>query len=135
MIHRTFDLPLLIEATECQRNRWPVEDFITWFNLPQSVMLTEGKNVGLATYMYPGAYTVHWYFQVRGRKAINLGKDMCQKMFDDYDARILRAIIDEDLRASRWACRQIGFRSMGIMEFPDGPAEVYYLTEKDIKHG
>lgn len=134
-MNRSFDLPLLLEATACHRDRWPEEDFVIWFNMPQNVMLVDGKNVGLATYMYPGAYTVHWYFKVRGRAAINLGKAMCQKMFDNYDAQILRAIIQEDMKASRWACRQIGFRSVGMMEWPDGVYEVYYLTEKDIKHG
>jgi len=133
MIHRSFDLDLLIEATECHRDLFPVEDFVTWFNLPRNIMLVEGRDVGLVTYEYPGVYAVHWYYQdARGRDAINLGKRMVSECFEKYGAETLRAFIRTDLKASRWACRQVGFKSSGIIEFSDGDKnELFFMTKQE----
>lgn len=133
-MHRSFNLSLLLEATECHRDKYPAKDFITWFRLPRSIMLAEGRNVGLATYECPGIYSVHWYYQdARGRDAIILGKKMLGEMFDKYGAEIIRAFIRVDLKASRWACRQLGFKSLGILTFADGEDnELFAITKKEF---
>lgn len=95
-------------------------------------MLVEGKDVGLATYHSNGIYSVHWYYQeARGRQAIDLGKAMIGLLFDKYDAKILRALIRTDLKASRWACRQLGFKSYGVLTFADNEDNEILLMTKD----
>ena len=144
MIKRSFDLPLLLKVTDTPAIRATADDFRLWFENPRNLMFTEGRNVGLATYEYPGLYSVHWFFEVRGRKAIDLGKRMVKNLFENYGAEVVRGFIRVDLKASRWAARQIGLKSFGIVTFADGEDnELFCVTkkefldslEKDIKNG
>lgn len=131
-IKRSFDLPLLLKLTNVPGIHATAEDFKTWFNRPGNVMFSSGENVGLATYEYPGVYSLHWYFTVRGRDAINLGKAMIVKLFKDYGAETVRGFVREDLKASRWAARQLGLKSYGVITFADNePNELFIATKDD----
>lgn len=133
MIKRSFDLDLLLRATNLPEIHSNQEDFRTWFDMPKNLMFTEGENVGLATYEYPGVYTVHWYYKVRGREAIELGKRMLKNLFDNYGAETVRGVVRTDLKASRWAARQVGYKSVGIFKFPDGSEnEIFILTKQEL---
>lgn len=131
MIKQSFDLDLLLEVTDLPYIHSTVDDFKTWFATPRNLMFTEGRNVGLATYDGPGHYTVHWYFEVRGRKAIDLARRMIKNLFDNYGALTVRGLIRKDLKASRWACRQVGLKSYGMITFPDGEENELFVTDKD----
>lgn len=98
-------------------------------------MFISEKDVGLATFRSPGVYDVHWYYQkARGREAIKLGKAMCGLLFKEHGAQILRGFVKKHLKASRWACRQVGFKSMGFLTFADGDEnEVFYLSKADYE--
>lgn len=133
MIKRSFDLDLLLRATDLPYLKSKAEDFKLWFNMPRNLMFADGENVGLATYDSPGQYTTHWFYKVRGREAINLGKAMCKNLFDNYGAEVLRAFVREDFKASRWGCRQLGFKSYGLITFPDGEVnELFIAPKKDF---
>jgi hypothetical protein len=67
MIKRVFDLDLLLKASAGLG--YPEQDFHSWITMPQNLMFAVDDNVGIATFDYPGLYTVHWYFAVRGRKS------------------------------------------------------------------
>ena len=137
MIETRKDWDLLIEATECNRDFVPIRDLEIWWKLPRNIMFVEGDNVGLATYEYPGMYSVHWYYQsARGRKAITLGKEMCRLLFEEHGAQVLRGLIKDYLKASRWACRQLGFKSHGLVEFPNNDVnELFIATKKEFLEG
>lgn len=106
-------------------------------------MLAAGENVGLATYELPGVYNIHWYYNVRGRQALDLATAMLVKLFNDYDAQVIRGIVRVDLKPSRWGARQVGLKSLGIFRYEDGTEnEVFYTTKdeflnkiKEEKHG
>lgn len=132
MIELRKDWDLLVEATECCRDFVPLTDLKIWIERPYNIMLISGNNVGLASFEYPGMYSVHWYYQsARGREAINLGKEMVDALFDRCGAEALRAFIKLRLRASRWACRQLGFKSYGFIVFPDGDENELFCMTKD----
>lgn len=132
MIKRSFDLPLLLEATKETADVYPQEDFITWFNMPTNLMFEEDGNVGLATLEYPGVYSLHWYFKVRGRAAIELAQRMVKNLFDNYGAKSVRGLIRKDFKASRWACRQVGLKSFGFIETPKGEVELFCATRDEF---
>lgn len=133
MIKRSFDLDLLLRATDIPEINTGPEMFTQWFHTPRNLMFADGENVGLATYEAPGVYTVHWYFKVRGRKAIQLGQEMLLNIFDNYGAKVARGYVKEGLKASRWAARQVGFKSYGMLTFPDGDVnELFIITKQDI---
>jgi hypothetical protein len=129
------DFDLLVKATECCRELMPIEDIQKVLAKDENVMFIHGNDVGLGIYDYPGVYTVHWYYESRGRQAIDLGKAMTSMLFTEHGAKTLRALIRRELRASRWACRQLGFKSHGYLTFDeDDNNEVLFLTNlKGIK--
>lgn len=137
MIETRHDWDLLIEATECLRDCVPVSDLEIWFQRPHNIMFIEGNNVGVASFEYDGLYSVHWYYQsARGREAINLGKAMVGELFENHGAKALRAFIKTRLKASRWACRQVGFKSYGLLTFADGDEnELFCLTKEEFNKG
>lgn len=132
MIKRSFDLDLLLKITG-EYNIAPPEDFIKWFNMPMNLMFVEGDNIGLATYEYSGVYNVHWYYTARGREAIELAKRMIANLFENYGAEIIRGMIETKLKASRWACRQVGLTSHGIIYDPKyGECEMFTATKDEF---
>lgn len=133
MIKRSFDLDLLLRATDLPEIHSSREDFKTWFYMPKNLMFAEGENVGLATYELPGMYNIHWYFKVRGREALNLARDMLENLFENYGVDVVRGIVRVDLKPSRWGARQVGMKSLGIFRFPSGQDnEVFYLTKTEF---
>jgi len=140
MIEVRKDFELLVKATASVRDICSIEDLKTWYELPDCLMLISDEDVGLATYDYPGVYSVHWYYNSRGRDAIELGKKMCTKLFTDHGAQTLRGIIKKHMKASRWATRQVGFKSQGFVLDKNGEeCEVLCATKdeflKGLKHG
>lgn len=132
MIRRSFDLPLLLRATTGVPGiSTTPQEFEDWFNTPLNIMLTEGENVGLATYSRPGIYIIHWYYKVRGREAIDLGKKMLKHLIDHYDAKLIVGFVKTGLKASRWAARQVGMKSQGFVTFADGDENELFTTTKD----
>lgn len=131
MIKRSFDLDLLLRATNHPNIHSSREDFVTWFNTPKNLMFAKGENVGLATYELPGIYNIHWYFKVRGREALNLARDMLENLFKNYDAEAVRGIVRVDLKPSRWGARQVGLKSLGIFRYADGTDNEVFYTTKD----
>jgi hypothetical protein len=96
-------------------------------------MLVSDDDIGLATYEYPGMYTVHWFFVSRGRKAINLAKDMFDYMFKHHEAKALRGLTPEDKKAARWASRQTGMKSYGLVPNEKGKLhELFIITKEDF---
>lgn len=132
MIKRSFDLDLLLKLT-LPYDLAPKEHYVQWFNMPKNLMFVEDDNAGLATYEYYGVYNVHWYFTVRGREAIELAKRMIVNLFENYDAELIRGMIETKLKASRWACRQVGLTSHGIIVDPRfGEMEMFTATKDEF---
>ncbi len=129
---RVFDIPLLLEVTKDYKEL-PIELIGPWVENKSNVMMAEGNSVGLATYEYPGLYSVHWFFSSdhRGRKAINLAKEMVDYLFQECGAKALRGFTKIELKAARWAARQLGLKSYGVLEFPNGPCELFCITKEE----
>lgn len=136
MIERSFDKALLLEVTKDLRHMVAEATLEEWWANPSHLMFVEGKNVGLATCEYPGVYTVHWYFDVRGRDAIRLAQRMVKNLFENYDAKAIRGLTRVDMKAARWAARQVGMKSMGFVTHADGvETEIFCATKEEFLEG
>lgn len=137
MIEEKRDFDLLVRATEEVRDISSLDDLKVWFADPRHVMLVDGENVGICTYEYPGLYNAHWFMKDRGRKAIDTGKAMIRYMFEHKDAEVIRGMIGLNYKASRWAVRQVGLRSLGIIPAPHKPFdyELFYTNKKEFLEG
>ena|SRR5690349_4767935 len=110
-------------------------DYSGWLEDDRNIMAVDGKDTGLATYNYPGVYSVHWFFKSRGRDALNQARAMLDWLFQNSDAKAVRGLTKEHIKAARWLARQIGFTSYGIIEFADGPYELFCMTKEEFYNG
>ena|SRR6185369_13154121 len=104
-----------------------------WVGDHKNLMFEKDGSVGLFTYNYPGVYTGHWFFKVRGRKALDLAREMLREAFSG-DVKVVRGMTSVNLPAARWAARQIGMTSHGMMTSPKwGECELFTLTKKEFE--
>lgn len=129
MIQRSFNAEDMRKALEPYPELLsPDFDFEEWVADKCNVVLKEGDSVGLFTFEYPGVYSGHYFFTVRGREAFDLAASMLNEMFRDYGAKVMRGMIPINNRKSRWMSRQLGCESLGYIEDPmNGESEMFYL--------
>lgn len=137
MIERSYDAKLLAEAYTRRPNYEPSQDldWEDWLAKKQNVMLVdELGNVGIAAEYFPGVYTGHWFFNSRGKEAMEVAKQMLRVMFEDLDIKLMRGLTPVELRGACILARKIGFTSHGILEYPDGETcELFCLTKEDFE--
>jgi hypothetical protein len=110
----------------------PAFDYEGWLANHYNIMYVSGEDVGLLTYDYPGVYTGHWFFKSRGKDALNTAFAMLDKLFRDRDAKLVRGITPVGLKGARYLAKRLGFQSLGIEEYPDGPYEIMVLAKIDF---
>lgn len=126
MIYRTFDpseVNRLINLPEVRT------DLGGQGQLDAAALVTDRRNICLMSqgggaifaWRGPGVYEGHSFFRVRGREAIALGKAILSKM----DGVHVWGLTPQRLRHVRWFNRQIGFVSLGMMDTPEGPCELF----------
>lgn len=136
MIVRSFDPNELKEAFKLGPHDNSSIDCEAWLNNYKNVMLVEGNNVGIATYEYPGVYTVHWFYNVRGREAIKLAREMLDEMFNKYGCETARGLTPTNLKAARWLAKQVGLTSYGMMTCTNGEeVELMFITKEEFNNG
>ena len=102
----------------------------TWVNIERNLMYRLGDDVGLATYDYPGVYTVHWFFKSKGKEALRVARIMLDYLFMKHEPEVLRALVLMENKPSRYMAKYMGFEHLSVEEFSDGPTEVMILTKK-----
>lgn len=133
MTVRSFDVSLLQEAAKRAPGSMNEDfDFQGWLDNDKNYMLVCGNDVGLATFEYPGLYNVHWFFTSRGRDAIRMARSMLSEMFTKYGAEAVRGLTPANLKAARWASRQVGLKSYGVVHYPDGDYELFIMTKEEF---
>lgn len=102
-----------------------------WLSDRNNIMLREGDSTGIFAYEYPGLYTGHYFFRVKGRAAIDLANRMLTEAFDNYGAKAIRGMTKTDNRPALWITRQLGFKSYGQIMTEDGEHELFILHKED----
>jgi hypothetical protein len=135
-MHRSFSSDDLHDAISLYPDLNDVLDCEEWVSNPNNVMLRDGHDAsastGIFAYEYPGLYTGHYFFRVRGREAIDLAKRMLGEMFENYGAKAIRGLTKTDNRPALWITRQLGFKSCGLIVTKNGEHELFVKT-KDIE--
>jgi hypothetical protein len=125
----------MIRLTDPQRcreitNKYP--DYFTfdapwWFAQPGHYAFLEGENVGFGEERSPGVFHVHFCFhEARGREAIELTKRMFKELCSVAPLKTAVGIIETRNKRARWLIRQVGFKSLGLIETKDGECEMFY---------
>lgn len=104
-----------------------------WLAVPGNLMYVSGRDVGLATFDYPGLYSVHWFYtDVKGKEAVKLAVDMLDDVFTNHGAKAVRGVIHMDNKPARFLAKHMGYERISIEEFADGPNEVILLTKENF---
>ncbi len=91
---------------------------------PRNRLYFDERGGSIFAWRGPQIYEGHSFFRVRGREAIQAGREILAMM---DDARMIWGLTPEGNRAARWFNRQMGFRSLGISETPEGRCELFVL--------
>lgn len=75
-----------------------------------------------------GDYSVHFLFVGRGREAINHARESFRVMFAEHGAKLIFGLTPLRLRHARIFNRWIGGKSAGTRMTPEGPCELYVLS-------
>ena len=122
----------LIDPAECRvvTDRyldWFTFDVEDWFTNPENYAYKEGDNVAFGEYKGPGVYWVHFCFDTaKGRDAIELTKQMFKQLCNDTPLKIGIGFIHISNRKAKWLIRQVGFKSLGLIETENGLCEMFY---------
>lgn len=128
---RSFDASKMKEAAG--EFNPPSFDYQAWVDNLNNIMLVDGDDVGLATFEYPGVYTVHWFFVSRGKQAFDVSTEMVKQMFTRYDAKVLRGLTPIKYKGACLLVRRIGFTSYGIENIDNEPTEIFIMTKQDFE--
>lgn len=133
---RSFSPDLLAAAVE-RYPGWDREagfDPSYWLSIDENLMLVDGEDVGLLTFEYPGLYNGHWFFNSRGKEARDVANRMLDYAFKEHQAQVIRGITPVSLLGARRLAKILGFKSYGMLEYPDKePEELMILTKKDYE--
>lgn len=132
MIWRTKDLEAVVKAVSEYRENilgfYPEE----WLANDNNLAFTdEFGNISLFEWNYPGVYTGHYFFFVRGKKAVDLSREILRIVFDEYKVKAIRGITPLKHLGARWMTKKLGFKSYGIVHTPNGPEELFVLTKEE----
>ncbi len=109
-------------------------DFDVEKSLLEDVYLLEDKSLGLFQTEFPGVFSGHYMFTVRGEAAFDLAKRMLREMFRQYGAKVIIGLVPTKNRAACLLTRRLGFTGHGNVDLPGvGENEMFILTEKDFK--
>lgn len=100
-----------------------------WLACEGNIPITfDNGDIALFDYEGPGAYQVHFLFNARGRLAIDHAREALRIMFEEHDAKLIFGLTPTHLRHARIFSRWIGGKSAGIRSMPDGPCELFVLS-------
>lgn len=99
------------------------EDATVLLNDSRNICLLDEGGGAMFAWRGPRIYEGHTFFNLRGRAAIDLGTQILEQMTEFAD--LIWGATPVGLRHVRWFNRKIGFRSLGLMEAPEGTCELF----------
>lgn len=111
-------------------------DPIEWLTDPTNIVLeNEHGDLAIFEYGFPTkkVYAGHYYFQSRGKQAIQVAKDFLDELFNTcYNIHILMGLVPVEHLAAKWMSRRVGFTSHGLEEIDGKQFELFILTKKEF---
>jgi hypothetical protein len=133
-MQRSFDPELLRTAIAPYPDLNPEGyDWDEWIKDTNNVVLEDSGSIGVFSYEYPGLYTGHYFFLVKGRKAISLANEMLAEAFNEYGAKAIRGLTRTSNRPALWITRHLGFKSYGKMVSENGEHEIFCMTKDEFE--
>jgi hypothetical protein len=100
-------------------------DFTAFLSDRNNVCLIEGEGGMLLVWRGPGIYEAHVFFEQRGKAALDLTRKMLAWMRENMGARLFWAAVPVMSRHVIMFTRQLGWKSQGFGDFPQGRCELF----------
>lgn len=99
-------------------------------NVP--IVMEAGGAVDIALFDYEGdsTYEIHVLFHSRGRAAIDAAKEALRRMFDDYGAELIYAMVPEIRPDVKMLARWAGMKFVGRRDTGEGPCLLFVLSKE-----
>lgn len=127
MISRLLDASILArrisETPEIRRVEVDLEDFI---NDTGNVVLMDGEDIAVFERDSLGSLKGHYLFKSGGRKAIEVGERMIQKVFADYPVYVIVGLTPLTNKPALWMNRKLGFNPGPVVETEYGPEQYFF---------
>ena len=95
---------------------------------PDTVCLFDEGGGQLFHWKEPGIFEAHSFYLVRGKEALDRGREAIRRMFHDYGATKIWRATPLHNRPARWFNRKLGFASKGEIEMPHyGRCELFEM--------
>lgn len=131
---RTYDASLIAPAIELFLGTNNNVDPVEWLADPEHIALVNDKN-DLALFE-PGikhVYSGHYYFQSRGRGAIDSGTELLDELFNScYNISILTGFVPINHLAAKWLSRRLGFTAYDIVDINNQQYQLFILTKEEF---
>lgn len=131
---RTYDVNLVAPAIEFFLKSKTKVDPEVWLKNPDNIVLINDEgDLALFEKGIKDVYSGHYYFNSRGRKAIDNGKAFLDELFNTcYNIDILMGLTPLTNLPARWMSRRLGFASQGAITYNDKAYEMFIITKKDF---
>lgn len=111
-------------------------DPIEWLSQPENIVLENDRgDLALFEYSFPikKVYSGHYYFQSRGRMAIQVARGFLDELFNScYNINVLMGFVPNDRKDARWLTKKVGFTSYGVEDINDKQYELFIITKKEF---
>jgi hypothetical protein len=136
LIHRTFDYKGIQETLD----KYPelVDNFPCkeWIEDKRNIAFTDSKgSYGLLEFNSEGVYTGHYFFIVRGKKALELATMILEEAFLTYKIKVIRGLTPVGNLGAKWMNKKLGFTYLGDVSVPQGECGIYYLSSPLLHDG
>ena len=117
---------LLKSEDRCDPDEWIL-------NRDNICLQNEYGDLALFEYGVPKVMTGHYYFQSRGKKALEAGHAFLDEIFNPcYNIEVITGLTPLANLGARWLTRRLGFKSQGVVRVRGKAYEMFILTKKEF---
>lgn len=126
---RTYDADIVSKAVAFFRKTEADFDPVEWISNHANIALrNDTGDMAVFEHETPGVVTGHYWFESRGRKAIDAGKSFLDELFNpEYNVQLVRGLTPITNLGARWMSRRLGFTSHGVVNTTIGPHEIFIM--------
>lgn len=109
-------------------------DPVEWIANTKNICL-QNANGDLALFEYgmPKVMTGHYFFQSRGKKALEAGHAFLDEIFNPcYNIEVITGLTPLTNLGARWFSRRLGFKSQGAVTVRGKSYEMFIMTKKEF---
>ncbi len=104
-----------------------------WVSDERNILLQCDNDYGLFSYHAKNIHAGHYFFSAaRGKKALQLAREMINRYFVDYGGRILQGATPIENRAAIWMNHKIGFTRYDTLEVSGDMCGMFMITADEF---